>query len=727
MIDTGAEMNHKNTFILLFFVLLALWNDLEAKESDSMSVQTKHTNRLIKEASPYLLQHAHNPVDWFPWGKEAFAKAEKEGKPVFLSIGYSTCHWCHVMAHESFENGRIAKILNKHFVSIKVDREELPGVDAVYMDFVQKTTGSGGWPLSVFLTADAKPFYGGTYFPPIDSYGRPGFETLLTSIQDAWQNRREELLASSKHITSLLQEQARTTSELKLSDGILQRTYENLKQIYDSIDGGFGSAPKFPQPTMLSFLLVYSHRAENERALEMVQNTFEKMADGGIYDHLGGGFHRYSVDQKWLVPHFEKMLYDQALISRAYIQAYQITKKTEYKETAQEIFDYILRDMTSPQEGFYSAEDADSEGHEGVFYVWTPKQIDKALSRKEEKLFKAYYGVTDAGNFERGSSILNVSKPLLEVAEHVDIDPESVEAILESAEQKLFRERETRIRPHRDEKIIAGWNGLMISSLAYGGAVFDEPRYIQAAQRSADFVITKLYETGRLKRYHANGKAHQYAVLDDYAYLIRGLIDLYQADFDPKWLRHGVRLADQMIVLFEDEQTGGFYLTGSDAENLIVRTWPDYDGAVPSGNSVAATELIRLSELTGKREYFTHAQKIVMLFQEDLKNRGATLTELLSAADWWLGPRSEIVIAGKIGSGQTQQILKDIRKHFLPRTVVLVRDPETNADKLDRISEIVKAHEPIKGKVTVYLCEDFVCKTPITDYKDFQKAIKELH
>ena len=719
-------MNHKNIFILLFLILMAQWDYLEAKESDTVSVQTKHTNRLIHEASPYLLQHAHNPVDWFPWGDEAFSKAKEEDKPVFLSIGYSTCHWCHVMAHESFENERIAKILNEHFIAVKVDREELSGVDAVYMDFVQKTTGPGGWPMSVFLTSEAKPFYGGTYFPPVDSYGRPGFGTLLTSIEDAWRNRRDEILKSSEQIVLALQEEVSMHGELTLTEDVLKNTFQNLGQIYDSQYGGFGNAPKFPQPSMLSFLLIYSHRTENEDALGMVENTLEKMSDGGIYDHLGGGFHRYSVDQKWLVPHFEKMLYDQALISRAYIQAFQITPKQAYQQTAREIFNYLLRDMTSTEGGFYSAEDADSEGHEGVFYVWTPKQIDKLLSRNEEKLFKEYYGVTDAGNFERGSSILNITVPLEQVAKKIDIDPEDAAAILQSAENKLFQVRQKRIRPHRDEKIIAGWNGLMISSLAYGGAVFDVPRYIQAAQRSADFVMGGLYETGRLRRYYANEQAHEYAVLDDYAYLIRGLIDLYQADFDPKWLEHASKLADQMIALFEDENTGGFYLTGSDTQNLIVRIRPDYDGATPSGNSVAAAELIRLSELTGNREYFEHARKTLTLFQKDLKSRGASLTELLSTADLWLGPRSEIVIAGEIQSDDTQQIIKSIRGQFLPRTAVLVRDPETNANKLDQIAAIVKAHEPIDGKVTVYLCEDFVCKQPITEYTLFQKAIKEL-
>ncbi|MHC5017655.1 MAG: thioredoxin domain-containing protein, partial [Planctomycetota bacterium] len=416
---------------------------------------------------------------------------------------------------------------------------------------------------------------------------------------------------------------------------------------------------------------------------------------------------------KWLVPHFEKMLYDQALISRAYIQAFQITQKSAYQQIAEEVFKYVLRDMTSPQGGFYSAEDADSEGHEGVFYVWNPKQVDKILSRKEQELVKAYYGISDTGNFERGTSILNVTSTLDEVAKEIDIDPHDTKKILESAEQKLFQAREKRIRPHRDEKIIAGWNGLMISSLAYGGAVFNEPRYVQAAQRSANFVMDNLDKSGRLKRYYAQGKAHEYAVLDDYAYLIRGLIDLYQADFDPKWLGHAVKLADQMTALFEDEKNGGFYLTGSDTQNLIRRTRPDYDGATPSGNSVATAELIRLFELTGNRDYFLTAQKTLRLFQEDLKRRGTSLTELLAATDLWLGARTQIVIAGKLQADPTQKILKSLRGHFLPRTVLLVRDPETNAQELDRVAAIVKAHDPIEGKVTVYLCEDFVCKSPV--------------
>ena len=709
----------------VIFLCLAM---VSCGKGDPVTKDTEHkqSNRLIHEASPYLLQHAHNPVDWFPWGSEAFEKAKREDKPIFLSIGYSTCHWCHVMAHESFENERIATILNANFVSIKVDREERPDVDAVYMDFVQKTTGSGGWPLSVFLTADGKPFYGGTYFPPIDSYGRPGFESLLASIQDAWQNQRDKILTSADKITSVLNEKVQAGGTLRLNQETLKTTAETLGRIYDPQFGGFGNAPKFPQSGMLSFLMVYSHRADDEKSLAMVQHTLEKMANGGIYNHLGGGFHRYSVDRQWLVPHFEKMLYDQALISRAYVQAYQLTGNPDDREVVTEIFDYVLRDMTSPDGGFYSAEDADSEGHEGTFYVWEPEQIDTLLSGKEAKLVTSYYGVTDRGNFERGKSILHVAMPLSEAAENAGVDIDDATKVLDSARKKLFAARERRIRPHRDEKIIAGWNGLMISALAYGGVVLEEPDYIQAAKKTADFILGNLYKDGRLMRYYANGEAHEYAVLNDYAYLIRGLIDLYQADFDPVGLKKVVELAGQMTALFEDKQTGGFYLTGSDAEELVVRTRPGYDGAIPSGNSVAATELIRLAELTGQKKWMASAEKVLQFYQDDLENQGTSLTDMLIAADFWLGPRSEIVVAGQLRQPEAQAVLGQLRKHFLPRMVVLLRDSEMNLPLLEEIAETVKGRNAIDGKVTIYLCEDFVCKQPMTEQAEFSKAIKAL-
>ncbi len=712
------------TFGVIFLCLAVV--SCGKSEPVTKDTEYKQSNRLIHEASPYLLQHAQNPVDWFPWGSEAFETAKREDKPIFLSIGYSTCHWCHVMAHESFENEHIAKILNANFVSIKVDREERPDIDAVYMDFVQKTTGSGGWPLSVFLTADGKPFYGGTYFPPADSYGKTGFENLLASIQDAWQNRRDKILTSADEITSFLKEKVQESGKLKLDEGTLKSTAELLKQIYDPQFGGFGTAPKFPQPSMLSFLMIYSHRTDNENSLAMVESTLEKMANGGIYDHLGGGFHRYSVDRQWLVPHFEKMLYDQALISRSLVQAYQITGKDDYRKVLKEIFDYVRRDMISPGGGFYSAEDADSQGHEGVFYVWEPKQIDKLLSRKEAELVTSYYGVTDRGNFERRKSILHVAMPLSEAAKNADVDMDDAVKILDSARRKLFTAREKRIRPHRDEKIITGWNGLMISSLAYGGAVLVEPEYIQAAQKSADFVLQNLYKDRRLMRYYANGQAHEYAVLNDYVYLIRGLIDLYQADFNPVWLKKAVELVGQMTQLFEDKQTGGFYLTGSDAEELVVRTRPGYDGAIPSGNSVAAAELIRLAELTGQKKWMMSAEKVLKFYQGDLKNKGTSLTEMLIAADLWLGPRSEIVIADQSRQSETQVMLGQLRKHFLPRTVILIRNPEIDISLLEEIAETVKERKAINDNVTVYLCEDFVCQQPITEFAEFHKAIEAL-
>lgn len=697
-------------------------------QGSPVTEETKHkfTNRLIHEASPYLLQHAHNPVDWLPWGDAAFDEANREGKPMFLSIGYSTCHWCHVMAHESFENEQIAAILNEKFISIKVDREELPGVDAVYMEFVQKTTGSGGWPMSVFLTPDGKPFFGGTYFPPVDRYGRPGFETLLLSIHDAWSNRRKTLVASAEEITVRLQEKARTSGQLQLDADVLQNAYHALKSIYDPQLGGFGNAPKFPQPSMLSFLLAYAHRSGNKESLAMVEKTLDQMADGGIYDHLGGGFHRYSVDPKWLVPHFEKMLYDQALITRAMIQAYQLNlKKERCQEIVEEVFAYVLRDMISPEGAFYSAEDADSEGREGVFYVWTLKEIATLLSRKEEMLVKLYYGVSESGNFEHGSNILHRVMPLTEAARQAGVDFTDAKQILNDARQKLFAAREKRIRPHRDEKVIAGWNGMMISSLANGGAVLGKPEYIQAARRSAEFVLDHLYTDERLKRYYANGQSHGYAVLDDYAHWVRALIDLYQADFDPKWLKTAIELSDEMITLFEDSQAGGFYLTGSDAELFFIRTRPDYDGAVPNGNSIAAENLLRLAELTGDQKWLQPVEKVLAFYQEDLKKRPASLTQMLTVVDQWIGPRSEIVVS--VPPGKTaDETLKVIRSHFLPRTVVLLRRSQADDSLLEEVADSVKGHVPVDDKVTIYLCENFICKQPMVEFDVFQKAMEEL-
>ena len=526
-----------NVKAMVILTLLAIPVAASAVKDATMGTETlkpKYTNKLAGETSPYLLQHAHNPVDWFPWSKEAFEIARKLDKPVFLSIGYSTSHWCHVMERESFENEHIAKIMNEHFICIKVDREQRPDVDDVYMTAVQMMTGSGGWPLSVFLTPDGKPFYGGTYFPPKDMYGRPGFGRLLLMIADAWKNKRVQLLESAGKISETLQGLSEQAGKEKLSPDVLQKAYLSLKQSFDSAYGGFGGAPKFPQPGYLSFLLRYWHRTKDNDALTMVETALDAMAKGGIYDHLGGGFHRYATDSRWLVPHFEKMLYDQALISSVYVRAYQITGKEDYARVARDIFDYVLRDMTGLEGGFYSAEDADSEGKEGLFYVWEPGEVKKLLGTKNAKIFNDYYNVTEGGNFEDGKSILNVTKSVEEQAKAFKQSPKAMESILAQARFELLAHRSKRIRPHRDDKVIAGWNGLMISALAYGGAALGEKKYISAAEKAAAFVLTTLRHNGRLMRYYRDGKVIQPGFLDDYAFMIMALLDLYEATFNAR-------------------------------------------------------------------------------------------------------------------------------------------------------------------------------------------------
>jgi len=690
---------------------------------ENTTVQQKHKNRLARESSPYLLQHAGNPVDWYPWGKEAFEKAKKLDKPVFLSIGYSTCHWCHVMAHESFENEALAAIMNEHFVCIKVDREQRPDIDAVYMNAVQAMTGSGGWPLSVFLTPEGKPFYGGTYFPPKDSFGRPGLERLLLAIADAWKNKRDQLLSSAGAITESIAAQARQENPQELSVDILKAAKSNLQSIFDDANGGFGAAPKFPQPSNLSVLLRYWHRTREKEALDMVKATLDAMAKGGIYDHLGGGFHRYSTDARWLAPHFEKMLYDQALISRVYIQACQATKDKKYAAIAKDIFDYVLRDMTDPQGGFYAAEDADSEGREGTFYVWDPKETKKVLGIKDARIFDAYYGVTDHGNFEHEKSILNITKSPQAVAKLLKTDPGKIEAVLSQARVRLLAHRSKRPRPHRDDKIIAGWNGLMISSMAYGGAVLDEPKYVDAAKKAADFVLSSLCEDGRLKRFYRDGRAVEQGFLDDYAFFVLGLLDLYEATFDPKWLVDARELAMQMIDLFSDEEGAAFYLTAKDAERLIVRSKPAYDGAIPSGNSVAALALLRLGLITMDDKITHRADKLIDAFSGQLTQSPISLSAMLNALDLRIGPTQEIIIAGGGDQTQTKQMLKLIRGSFLPNAVLLLHPPGEAGKEIERIVPFLEGQLPMDNKVTAFLCENYVCRKPVNEIEALEKVL----
>ena len=696
------------------------------KQMSTHTINTEHTNRLINETSPYLLQHANNPVDWYAWGDEAFEAAKKLNRPIFLSIGYSTCHWCHVMAHESFSSEHIAKIMNDHFISFKVDREDRPDVDAVYMNAVQAMTGGGGWPLSVFLTPGGKPFYGGTYYPPTDKYGRPGFDKILVSIADAWDTRQEEITESADKMTQFLAGAKATSQQEKLTPAMLESTFTFFARTFDKTNGGFGTAPKFPQPSNLSMLMTYWRRSGNQQALEMVTTTLDKMATGGIHDHLGGGFHRYSVDAVWLVPHFEKMLYDQALLSRAYLQAFQITDDEEYSQIARDIFDYILRDMTDSEGGFYSAEDADSEGKEGTFYLWTPKEINALLSKEQAKVFSDYYGVEEKGNFEEESTILSVKMTIDDLAKKHNISTDMAKQLLEKSRRILFSTREKRIRPHRDEKIITGWNGLMISSFAMGGRILEEEKYTRAAQRSAEFVLSNLRTKGRLRRFFGKGKAVGLAYLDDYAFLIRGLIDLYETDFDPKWLIEAKALADRMIELFEDTEKGGFFMTGSDSEDLIVRTKPSWDGAVPSANSIAALALLRLGQITMNNQYIDQAKKTLGAFSIQLEQSGASLTEMLMAVDFYLGPRQEIVIAGNPGDAKTKQITKLVGSKFLPTAVTMLHLSGQGGKEIEKIVPFIENQIMINNQATVYVCENYICKQPINDIDKLNKILSSI-
>lgn len=684
----------------------------------------RKANRLIDEASPYLMQHAYNPVDWYPWCDEAFEKARKEDKAIFLSIGYSTCHWCHVMARESFSDNRIAAIMNKHFVCIKVDREERPDIDSVYMKAVQAMTGSGGWPLSVFLTPDGKPFYGGTYFPPTDRGGMPGFDKVLLTVSDSWEKKRKELLASSGRIMEYLSAEQQV-GEGKLSLSMQSNAAGQLSRMYDVQFGGFGSAPKFPQPSYLSMLMVYHYRTGDEISLDMAVKTLEQMARGGIHDHLGGGFHRYSTDHMWLVPHFEKMLYDQALLARAYVQAYQITGKKEFGDIARRIFEYVLRDLRDDGGGFYSGEDADSEGAEGTFYVWDKDEIEKILGNEYARFFNAYYGVTSKGNFE-GKNILNVTGSIAEVAKELKVDEVVGREIIEKSNKKLFAVRAKRIRPHRDEKIIAGWNGLMISSMAYGGAVLGEQRYIRAAGESAEFILKKLNTGGRLKRYYGKGAGRGMAVLDDYSFLIMGLADLYQADFQSKWLLEAKGLAGRMVSLFGDRENGGFFLTGSDAEKLVTRGKDAYDGAIPSGNSYAGRALLVLGQITMDQHLTGEGKRTLDSFSGQLERSPISLTEMLISVDYYLGPRQEIVVAGKKESDDTIEMINEVRRRFLPRAVVLFHAEGKDGRGIEKVADFVKMQKAADGKAVAYVCENYVCRLPVTDVVDFGKVLDEV-
>ena len=703
------------------------------------------TNRLAGEKSPYLLQHAHNPVDWYPWGDDAFRKAKAENKPIFLSVGYATCHWCHVMERESFESTAVARILNENFVSIKVDREERPDVDRVYMLFVQASTGQGGWPMSVWLTPDRKPFFGGTYFPPDARFGRPGFAAILQGLAKAWTTDRERVEQSGAQVLEQLGEYTRFDSGGRLpGPEALDKAYQAFRRTFDPTHAGFGRAPKFPRPSVFNFLLRYYSATKNDEALEMVTATLRAMAKGGMHDQLGGGFHRYSVDERWFVPHFEKMLYDQAQLAISYVEAFQITRDGEFAGVARDIFTYVLRDLTDAGGGFYCAEDADSatdpsEPHdksEGAFYIWSSEELTEALGEAGAAMFAYRYGVRDGGNVEVdpqgefiGRNILFEKHTVEETAAHAGASTDDVRAALEKAKSTLLEVRAKRPRPLLDDKILASWNGLMISAFAKGAQALNEPRYAAAARSAADFLKRNLWDDSRrvLRRRYREGAAAIDAFLDDYAFCGLGLLDLYETTFDPSDFEWAVELAERALALFQDAEHGGFFATREASASavsaeayeheqlspeLVLRLKDDYDGAEPSGNSGMALFLARLARMTGREDFRVAAERTLQAFASRIEEGAVGVPQMLVALQLLLAPPCEIVLAGPPDTEISAEMLAAIRRRFLPQAVVM-RAEQTGRDL-----------PAMADRPTAYVCENFACKLPVTGGANLAELLK---
>lgn len=707
----------------------------ETKENGTLKATEEHahTNRLAEETSPYLLQHAHNPVDWFPWGEEALAKSKSEDKPIFLSIGYSSCHWCHVMERESFENEEVAAVMNEFFVCIKVDREERPDLDDIYMSAVQAMTGSGGWPMSVWLTPDMKPFYGGTYFPPEDGFGKPGFKSLLKNIGEAWATRRGELVESAdrmtEHITGLLGGQVGTAG--KVSAGLIEQAIAQLGQSFDAQDGGFGGAPKFPSSPSIELLLRDYARTGNAKTLAMATTTLDKMAFGGIYDHIGGGFARYSTDEQWLVPHFEKMLYDNAQLAKAYLEAYQVTGSPRYRRVVEETFDYILRDMLDERGGFHSAEDADSEGEEGKFYVWTQQDVMALLGEEDGKLICDVYQIKAGGNFSSrehyhaGQNIFHMSGSLEDKAEEIGMTAEALLERLAALREKLLVERSMRVRPGLDDKVLTSWNSMMITAFATGYQVLGEERYLEASQNAAMFILNEMTSDGKLLRTHRKGESRLPAYLDDYAFMVLALMDVYESDFDPQWLREADALAKTMVEEFWDVEAGAFYFTSDDHKNLIVRTRPNYDGAEPSGNSMAAMCLLRLAKFTDNAEYYKMGERILETNQDSMSRAPRAFLKMMGALDFYLYPPKEIAIVGPAESEGVKELLSFVRKEFIPNKIVSYIDPaNSKAKEIGEEFPLLAGKTLVGGKPAAYVCKNYACKLPVTSTEDLAEQLK---
>ena len=680
-------------------------------------------NRLIDEKSPYLLQHAHNPVDWYPWSEEAFQAAAREDRPVFLSVGYSTCHWCHVMARESFQDPEVADLLNRTFICIKVDREERPDIDQIYMKAALAMTGRGGWPLSIIMTADKKPFFAATYIPKRGSFGQAGMMEIIPRIGELWRENRDELLRSADQILDHLKQAAVVPSpeDEALDESLLKRGYDALASIYDPQNGGFGGAPKFPAPHNLLFLLRYWKRSKDAFALQMVEETLQAMSMGGVFDHLGGGFHRYSTDAGWRIPHFEKMLYDQATMAMAYTEAYQATGKKEYARTVQEILGYVLRDMTSQQGGFFSAEDADSEGEEGAYYLWGAEELKEVLEKEDLRLLIRLFDIYESGNFEAGRNILIARSTFKDAASVLGVSEGDLWRRWEGIRERLLSVREKRVHPQKDDKILADWNGLMISALAKAAQALNRPDYANAAARAADFILNEMKtEDGRLLHSYREGSAIS-GCLDDYAFLVWGLIDLYETLFEIKYLRAAAKLTRAMIEHFWDNGKGGLFFSPDDASDLPLREKAFRDGAIPSGNSAAMLDLLRLSHLTGQPEWENKAWQLARASGASAAGQTLGYTMLLSSLDYGLGPAIQIALVGKKEDEDAVEMLKVIRERFLPSKSVLLSQGEDTAE----MAEFARGLAKIEGKSAAYVCSGKSCRPPVTSPRELMLMLGE--
>ena len=700
-----------------------------------MQNEQKHENHLAQESSPYLLQHKNNPVDWHPWGDEALKKAKEEDKPIFLSIGYSACHWCHVMEHESFEDETIAKMLNENFVCIKVDREERPDIDQIYMNAVVALRGQGGWPLNVFLTPDQEFFFGGTYWPPKSRMGMPGFDQVLTGTLDAFKNKRDEVVKQSKQITEFLNDSSVVVGgegeAQPLDDALLVKAARSLEAGFDFENGGFGDKPKFPHAMQLSFLVRLARRwsrlqtPPKDRLTSIVNLNLQKMAWGGIYDHLGGGFARYSVDERWLVPHFEKMLYDNSLLTVSYVDMFQFSGDKFYETVARETLDYILHDLTDETGAFYSTEDADSEGVEGKFYVWQKDEIDAALDDDVATLFCDFYHVTEHGNFEE-ANILNQTESLEAFAKERKLDADKLATQLHQAKETLLKIRNQRVRPGLDDKVLVNWNALAIIAMARAGAAFDEPRYAAAAEKAAAFVLDTLRrKDGRLLHTWRNGQAKLDAYLDDYAGMIVALLTLYQTDFNERWVDEAAELSKQMVAHFGDGETGAFYFTADDHEQLIARVKSFQDSSVPSGNALAATGLQMLGRLLGQDQWLERANKVMLAGSNLMRRAPMAAGQMLIAAENMLDQNYELVLMGPTKESVAAP-LAELRSHFLPNVTLICRTDDNSRTRSKLVDEVLSGKKPLNGQVTIYVCQNHSCKKPISGEAEVIAAIKDV-